>query len=522
MDRCEARVPSNGQPLIPYLMSIRPWALAVLGGVLVWLGFAGIGLWPVALLAFVPLFVALELDAPQRGGRVVLLGLVFGTVAWGAGSAWILGTLRTFSGLPLPACLLIAILFWSYQGGLFALFGWLWWRARRRGVPAALAAAGSLAASELLYPQLLRSYHAASFHQVPIALQIADLGGPLLVGALCLAVNGALFELAASRAAPAARRAALVVLACVVASLLYGAVRLFQIDASSRDAARVRVGIVQPNMEAFSKWTKLDEGQKRLVEGTRQLERSVHADLILWPENAYPAGLPVALDRVPATVTGGTQTPILFGTVARTAGGGFNRVHLVDEHGVVLGTYDKVNLLAFGEYLPFEHALPWLRSLSRRSGRVHPGHGIDPLPYRGWRISALVCYEDTLPEFVRRVVRAGSPHLLVNLTNDAWFGDTDAPWIHLALSQLRAIEQRRYLVRATNTGVSAVIDPAGRVVARSGSFTRETLEAEVAMLEGRTPYQLLGDWPGWLGIAVIGWGAFLRRRVTGEDVPPPS
>ena len=133
-------------------------------------------------------------------------------------------------------------------------------------------------------------------------------------------------------------------------------------------------------------------------------------------------------------------------------GRAFNRVQLVDELGEVRGTYDKVNLFPFGEYLPVEGQVPWLRALSPSSDRLHPGRDLRPLPFRAWRIAALVCYEDTLPRFVRQVVGDGSPHLLVNLTNDAWFGDSSEPSIHLALSQLRAIEQRRYLVRATKTG----------------------------------------------------------------------
>jgi apolipoprotein N-acyltransferase len=275
------------------------------------------------------------------------------------------------------------------------------------------------------------------------------------------------------------------------------------------------VGVVQPNMEGLAKWAEPSEGERRLVEATRALEASVGPDLIVWPENAWAAGLPLRLERVPDALMGGAHTPILFGSVARVrvAGQerGLNRVLLVDGQGQVQGRYDKVELLAFGEYLPLAARLPWLRSLSPRSGRVQPGRRVDALPFRGFRISALVCLEDSLPGFVRRVVREGRPHLLVNLTNDAWFGDSRAPWIHLALSQLRAVEQRRYLVRATNTGVSAVVDPLGRVVARSGSFTRETLDAEVAMLEGRTPYQVLGDWPGWLSLAAALWLGFRRR-----------
>jgi apolipoprotein N-acyltransferase len=187
-------------------------------------------------------------------------------------------------------------------------------------------------------------------------------------------------------------------------------------------------------------------------------------------------------------------------------------VLLADEHGEVRGSYDKIELMAIGEYMPFASASPWLRSLWPGSKRVEPGRSVEPLSFRGWRISALVCLEDILPGFVRRVVREGAPHLLVNLTNDAWFGDSHEPRIHLALAKLRAVEQRRYLVRATNNGVSAVVDPLGRVVAQSGSFTRETLDAEVAMLEGGTPYQMLGDWPGWLSIPVVLWLAFRQRR----------
>jgi apolipoprotein N-acyltransferase len=109
------------------------------------------------------------------------------------------------------------------------------------------------------------------------------------------------------------------------------------------------------------------------------------------------------------------------------------------------------------------------------------------------------------------MVREADPHVLINLTNDAWFGDTQEPWIHLVLSQFRAIEHRRYMVRATNSGISAVIDPLGRIVARTGVLTRENLRYDVKMLEGTTIYGSFGDWPGWLGLGVIFW-MLIRRR----------
>jgi len=112
--------------------------------------------------------------------------------------------------------------------------------------------------------------------------------------------------------------------------------------------------------------------------------------------------------------------------------------------------------------------------------------------------------ERIVAEVVRRMGAAARPHLLVGLSNDGWFGDSAAPWLHLAAARLRAVEQRRYFVHATNSGVSAVVDPLGRLVARSGLLTRENLAAEVRLLEGETLYARLGDWPGWLAVLVCG------------------
>ncbi len=484
-------------------MSGRGWVLAAAAGVLVWLGFAGVGWWPLALVAFIPLFGAL--DAATRGGRAVGVGLVCGTVAWGGAASWLVATLRDFGGLPWPAALAIALVVWVWHGGLLATFAWLWWRARRRGAGAAVAAAAAFATAEHLYPQIFPGYYAGSFHRFPLVFQIADLGGPLPIGALCLAVNGALYDLRTGRG----RGAAIVVAGCVAAVLGYGAVRIAQVDAASHAAPRLHVGVVQPDMGAHAKWADVREGRRRLVDGTARL---AGADLVVWPESAWPPGLPADATRVPDAVTGASHPPLLLGTVGRDGAGRVtNRVVLVDADGAVLGTYDKVNLLLGGERLPFETYLPWLRARLPTPDRFTPGADVRPLRFRAWQVAPLVCYEDLLPGFVRRVVAEGSPHLLVNLTNDVWFGDSQEPRIHLALATLRAVEQRRALVRATNTGISAVIDPVGRVVAQAAPFTETTLDASVPLLDGRTVYERLGDWPGWLAVAAIGWLAFARR-----------
>src|SRR5262249_25600521 len=149
-------------------------------------------------------------------------------------------------------------------------------------------------------------------------------------------------------------------------------------------------------------------------------------------------------------------------------------------------------LLAFGEYLPFGDTFPVLYKWSPHSGRFSPGNTLDPLlvDVKGatHKVSALICYEDILPGFTNRAVAYAEPELLVNMTNDAWFGDTNEPWQHLALAKFRAIEHRRFLVRSTNSGVSAIIDPNGAVVdgTLSTPFKAESHDAIVRWLQGGT------------------------------------
>ncbi|MEJ2436268.1 MAG: nitrilase-related carbon-nitrogen hydrolase, partial [Pseudolabrys sp.] len=128
------------------------------------------------------------------------------------------------------------------------------------------------------------------------------------------------------------------------------------------------------------------------------------------------------------------------------------------------------------------------------------------------KIAVFICYEDIIPSFVNSIVAAGDPDLLVNMTNDAWFGDSTEPWIHLALAELRAVEHRRFLVRSTNSGVSAIVDPVGRVIAHTGTFRPEAIAAEVAWLRPTTVYGVIGNGPWWVLSAAAIALAFIRKR----------
>jgi apolipoprotein N-acyltransferase len=200
----------------------------------------------------------------------------------------------------------------------------------------------------------------------------------------------------------------------------------------------------------------------------------------------------------------------------------YNTALLAEKDGTILGRYDKQYLLAFGEYLPFGDRFPVLYKWSPNSGRFTPGTTIDPFVWGEHRISALICYEDILPSFVNKIVNYADPDLLVNLTNDAWFGKSTEPWIHLALSKLRAVEHRRYLIRATNTGVSAIVDPKGGVVVHSGLFKEEVLFGEARFMRATTGYKVLGDYPWYLATAVMVLMAVWSRPKRHADKPAAS
>jgi apolipoprotein N-acyltransferase len=298
---------------------------------------------------------------------------------------------------------------------------------------------------------------------------------------------------------------------------LYGYVRLRMVDAAAAEAQPVKVGIIQGNQPLLGRHNALGVHVRRTMELKRQ-----GVDLVLWSEGASARADPESSDyaEVRRGYTNRLGVPtIVGGLLARVQPGGrplyFNTALMADRDGSIKGRYDKQYLLAFGEYIPFGETFPALYEASPNSSRFSAGTSLEPLPFGDHKISALICYEDILPGFVNGMVRHADPDLLVNLTNDTWFDDpkspTTEPWIHLALAQLRAVEHRRYLLRATNTGVSAMIDPVGRVPVHGGTFDEESLIVVPKFMRSVTGYEILGDWP-WRALGLVSFAmAFLRR-----------
>jgi apolipoprotein N-acyltransferase len=281
-------------------------------------------------------------------------------------------------------------------------------------------------------------------------------------------------------------------------------------------------------MGLMEKRADYSEGLRRHLAMSDDL-RQRGADFVVWSETS--AMRPVREETYTSELKGLARTiqlPAIFGAVifkpVSDARGHvlYNAALSSDADGVIEGRYDKEYLLAFGEYLPFGDVLPILYEWSPNSGRFSPGTSLDPLllDVKGERhaATALICYEDILPGFTNDAVRHGNPDLLVNITNDAWFGDTAEPWQHLALSEFRAIEHRRYLVRGTNSGVSAVVDPVGRVVAHTGAFRRETLLAPIRWMRSRTLFERVGNWP-WIAITLFAVVAAFRKLRLPVDAP---
>lgn len=457
----------------------RALLLSALSGCMWFLACTPYNLWLLAWIAMVPaLYVVDHASNVRRAGFFCWAA---GAVMIGGGFYWIVELLRRFADMPTPLARFVFLLFCGYQGITFLFFGLTVSFIRRyRRLPMTLLAPIAMVTFEWLIPRLFPSYLAIMLAGHPLAIQIADLTGPLGVTALLLMVNGAVYDLSMERRR--ALKPALVAAVILVASLVYGFARIRHFDAVSASAPKLAVGVVQPNVAYNEKGVMHPEWASTqlqdLQEQSRNLERA-GAQLILWSEVAYPFELTRDLrEDFPENnirrIRRGFTTPTVVGVLTRDPGApsSYNSALLIDRSGNVAGRYDKMRLLAFGEHIPAADTFPWLRDLVPPGfGTFSPGKEATPLPIAisgqgDVRLGAVICYEDILPEFLREVGEH-HPHLMVNLTNDTWYGEKAEPWEHLALATFATVEQRTGMVRAVNSGVSAFIDPNGRIVEKT-------------------------------------------------------
>ncbi|MEI9938389.1 MAG: apolipoprotein N-acyltransferase [Pseudomonadota bacterium] len=504
----------SGVPALPKI-----WAAfaAVLCGVCYFLAFPGIDIWPLGFVALIPLRLALLGQTPKRA---FWLGWLSGLTMISLGFYWMVDMMRQFSGFPTPICIGMLLIVNAFQAGRMGLFAWLFVRGERR-FPAGIVWLCALVTSELVFPVLFFWSFGAVVHNVPVFTQTAEIGGIYAVALVMAAANFGLSEFAVAllHKRPPNLRAALPYLLVPVVAALYGLVRIYQVDARVAAAPKAQIGLVQANMSLTGKRSHPNEGMHRHLTATHALTSKQPLDLVIWSETSVMGAMleDEASAVIPRSFAARLHVPLLFGAVlvkkvsdAREYAY-FNSALITDRNGQVHGRYDKQELVPFSEHMPLGREIPRLYEISPNSGKFEPGESNAPLPLGEHRIGTLICNDDAVPALANRVTQDTNTDLLANLTNDAWFGDTTEPWIHLALAKFRAIEHRRFFVRSTNSGVSAFIDPVGRVLAATHTFKEETLVHEVAWLRGRTIYELLGTYPYWLAGMFALYAAFSKR-----------
>jgi len=483
--------------------------LVFIAGALLTLAFAPFGGWPLAILLPVVLLWSWDNATPRRA---VWRGGLFGLGLFGFGIYWIFISLHDYGNAPAPFAALATLLVVLFMALYPAVVGWLLTRwgpapGPRRWllVFPALWALLDWVRSWLFsgFPWLALGY---SQTDAPLG-QLAPYIGVFGVGWAVLFSAGLLWTLINHRPA---RRLALGGLGI----LWLGAVVLGNIVWVAPAGAPLRVAIVQGNIAQDQKWQPgvLDETLHRYVQ--LSLPEQGRSDVILWPETAIPifyeevrpfigalAGRAQQdhVDYVTGLPTGSWETGIFHNSVASI--------------GATLNFYHKRRLLPFGEYLPLRGFFLFFRDwVTIPMADFTPGDHDQPLLRAGGQpVGVSICFEAVFGSEIRQALPEAT--WLINVSNDAWFKDSTAPHQHLQIARMRALEMGRYMARATNTGISAILDERGRIVAQGQQFKEDVIRGAVQPLRGLTPYAWAGDAPGVVLLSVLLiTGLFLARR----------
>jgi apolipoprotein N-acyltransferase len=295
-------------------------------------------------------------------------------------------------------------------------------------------------------------------------------------------------------------------------------------DASlTRQGTPIKVGLIQANIAQEDKW-KASEARRIFTTYLAMTRDAVRrgAEYVIWPESSTPFSFEdpndsPAGDAMVRELARETRVPMLFGSdqVIRSPKTElYNAAFLVTPDGRTAAVYRKVHLVPFGEFFPLQRWISFVAPLVQRFAPFSAGVGPVMLPVGSHRASTAICYEVVFPELTRAAVLAGS-ELLTTVTNDGWYGHSSAPYQHFEMASMRAIEQGRYLVRAANTGISGVVDPYGRIVAKSSIFEQVSVIADARFLTSRTVYAQIGDVVPYAAIVLtlVAIGAMRFKRV---------
>ena len=513
------------------------WLLALLSAILQIVIFPLPNLYVLSWVALAPLLVALlrarrrrtlELQGvmkllPARPAQAFLLAYVSGILWYGGSCYWVYSTMKQYGGIGSPGAALLLVLFCLYLGLYHGLFGLTIAGLERASLRTALVlsplvwVAVELARTRVSgFPWDLLG--TTQVDNIPLA-RIARFTGAYGVSLEIMIVNAAF---AAAFLADRRRRRSLFVAALGAAFVL----QMGRWVPVAEAPAPLRARLVQENIPVLdsTEWTR-----QYFEDTLADLERislepqggdNQRADLIVWPESPAPFYSSDPLFRDALTrVARGAEAWVVAGAIGvenanlspQQPTRVFNSAVLVDPRGEWQGRYDKVHLVPFGEYLPFKHWLAFAGGLTKEVGDFSRGTSRRPLTAGDQKLGVFICYESVFPDEVRRLAKEGA-QVFVNVSNDGWYGDSGAYAQHLNQARMRAVENARWLLRDTNTGVTAAIDPDGRIVARVARKLRTVLDAHYGLSSRTTFYTRQGDWLA-CGCAIISLAALIAATL---------
>ncbi|HEX7181674.1 MAG TPA: apolipoprotein N-acyltransferase [Thermoanaerobaculia bacterium] len=465
------------------------YLLAVAGGVLWAFNF---GRDPYVVASWVSLAPLLLLLSSRHAGR---LAFVHGFVGWMVALSWIPPTLVTFGGIALPLAIPLTGLLAAFLAGFQAVFGWMgakvWrrWPALRLLVLPALWVALEWLRTYLFggFPWNLAAY---AWVDVPGALPLAAWIGPYGISFLVVLTGAGVASAIETRRWEPAAVCVLIPLVLLPLAARWSTRRSMEEIRAARtiDGAGVPVRLIQPNIPNLTAWD-----EQAVFRNYRKMMDLSAANcqpdtLVVWPESAawpFQYGRdPILTEGLQHLVQSGCT--VLFNSGHPVEDSFYNSAFLLSPEGS-LARYDKRHLVPFGEYVPFRGLFSFMDKLARNAGEFRHAAELSLLPWGDEKIGMSICYEIVFPDEVADLARNGAT-VLVTITNDAWYGDTDAPWQHFRAARFRAAENRRPLLRAAITGVSALVGPDGSVWAQIDVFKEGVIRGRIIGKKGLTPY----------------------------------
>lgn len=480
----------------------KDFQLTLFSALLLILSFPRIDQSFLAWVALIPLLYTVEGKGVYRSfslgwlcGFVFHIGLIY----------WIVVVTTTYGKLSYPLGILVMLLLVSY---LSLYFGLALATAKFIEVKTAFKLPTTLPFIWVTM-EYLRSFLFSGFpwenlgysqYHSLLLIQCADITGVYGISFLIVYVNTTLFLLLQSipyKKIPF--KEIILALIIVTAIALYGRWRLIEINQITKASATMNVGLIQGNIDQGIKWNRafreqaITTHQQLSIKALQQQTR-----LIIWPESSTPFYFQSELDyqhRI-FEIISDSDTYLLLGSPAYelrdSRWRNFNSAFLLSPSKKIIGRYDKIHLVPYGEYVPLKKFFPFIHKMVEGIGRFYPGQKISLLSLPECSFGVLICYEVIFPDLTRRFVKKGA-QFLVNITNDAWFGKTSAPYQHLSMATFRAIENRRFIARAANTGISAFIDATGKIKSSSPLFTEALITGKIGILTISTFYTNYGD-----------------------------